>query len=451
MNRIQTSTIYKLFTKVFNSPTKYTFFNVMLLILTLTTSLFAIPYSYAAQAKDSSLLKNAISLRQAGKTQQALDILESLKTQYIDHKRVNIELVMNYINFQQYENAQGIILHLKSLSLSPVESTKLQSLQKKLNRLLLGKRTAHRYAVELFVYGGIDSISSKFPVYEYSDFDDWQEFTDIDEADDDSLLTRGEESESKNDYYSAQQIKAIYRYQPDQQINVFGAKSTLRWTNHISLYQQQLNSEYQDNYGQIKVDSTLALIQNNKWLIDLRLRGRYHFNDNKHQLSDQGIQLSLTLPITSAQIKLGLEYRHKSFNGFSQINDATIATPWLEYAYIITEHFKLRLGSRYRQKHAADPFNSYDNVNLYMSLQYYINTFSAFVTLSYDRLHYEIDDPEQVNWSNEQRKSVITGLKYKLTKHLSFGFNSHFIYNNIEKDNGEDEWHRFEGFISYRF
>jgi len=428
--------------------------------MTVISILFITPYSYATQAEDADLLKSAISLRQAGKIQQALDILEPLRTQYMDHKRVNIELVMNYINFNQYDDAQDIIIHLKSLSLSTTESTKLQSLQKRIYRLLHNKKSPHRYAVELFAYRGIDSITSKFPVYEYSDFDDWQEnsdaddwqeFTDIDEVDDDSFITREEDSESQNNAYSAQQIKAIYRYQPHQQINVFGAKSTLRWINNLSLYQQQIDNDFQDSYGQIKIDSSLALLQKNKWLIDLRLRGRYHFNDDKHQLSDQGIQLSLTFPVTSAQVKLGLEYRVKSFNGLSQINDADIATPWLEYAYAINEHFKLRLGSRYRQKHAKDPFNSYDNVNMYTSLQYYINSFNAFVTLSYDRLHYKIDDPEQVNWSNEQRKSVITGLKYKLTNHLSFGFNSHFIYNNIEKDNGEDEWYRFEGFVSYRF
>jgi hypothetical protein len=438
-------------------------------ILLLMTLLLFVPHSQAAQIKDSHLLKNAISLRKAGKTQQALNILEPLKTQYMDHKRVNIELVMNYISFKQYNDAQTIIHHLESLPLSATESTKLRSLQGKLKNLILNNIPSHRYVIELLAYGGIDGTTSKFPVYEYSDFDDWQEFSDIDDVDDDSLFTRGEETKIKHDFYTAQQIKAVYRYQPHQQFNVFGTKSTLRWINNVSLYQQQTDNDYQNNYGQIKIDSTLALIERNSWLIDLRLRGRYHFNGQHHHLSDQGVQLSLTLPIKRSQIKFGFEYRQKSFaskpnvnidesliyigtdNNITNSNDARVSTPWLEYAYKISKDLKIHLGTRYRQKQADDPFNSYDNLNFYMSFHYYTNSFNAYITFSHDQLHYKIDDPELVNWSNEKRKSIITGVKYKLSDRFSLGANSHFINNNVEKDNGEDEWYRIEGFVSYRF
>jgi hypothetical protein len=175
------------------------------------------------------------------------------------------------------------------------------------------------------------------------------------------------------------------------------------------------------------------------------------------------------LPIKTYQIKLGFEYRQKSFSIWSDVkndesfinigtgdyianaNDAQISTPWLEYAYKISKYFKVHLGTRYRQKQADDPFNSYDNLNFYMSFHYYVSSFNAFITFSHDQLHYKIDDPELVNWSNEKKKSIITGVKYKLTDHFSLGFNSHFINNNVEQDNGEDEWYRIEGFISYRF
>ncbi|MFT5755602.1 MAG: hypothetical protein ACI9LM_000313 [Alteromonadaceae bacterium] len=427
-----------------------------------------IPHSQAAQTKDSLLLKNAISLRQAGKTQQALNILEPLKTKYIDHKRVNIELAMNYISFKQYDDAQTIIHHLESLSLSVTESTKLQSLQEKLKKLILNNKSSHQYTIELFAYGGIDGTTSKFPVYEYIDFNDWQEFSDIDDVDDDSLFTRNEETEIKSNFYSAQQIKAVHRYQPHQKTSVLGTNTSLHWINSVSLYQQQPDNDYQDNYGQIKIDSTLALVQKKQWLIDLRLRGRYHFNGDQHHLTDQGAQLSLTLPIKRSQIKLGFEFRQKSFSSRSDVNneqlvdittsdhianatDAEISTPWLEYAYKISTQFKIHLGTRYRHKQADNPYNSYDNLNFYMSFHYYVNSFNVFITLSHDQLHYKIDDPELISWSREKRKSIITGIKYGLTNHLSFGINSHFINNNVELDNGENEWYRFEGVVSYRF
>jgi len=450
----------------------------------IVTNLVFSSHSQATQASDSRLLKNAISLRQAGKTQQALDILEPLKTQYIDHKRVNIELVMNYINIREYNDAQDIILHLKSLSLSTNESTKLQSLQKKLNGLILNKKSSHSFATELFFYAGIDSMLSKYIYDELDDFYEWEEFSyegddmeeyydegdytesyfldeanlidsqDNNETNDTIFLgdnTKSEITESEENSYTAQQIKFFHRYQPHQQFTVFGTKNTLRWSNNISIYQQQIDDEFSDNYGQIKMDSTLALLQQDSWLIDFRLRGRYHFNDNRHRLSDQGAQISLTLPFARSQAKIGFEYKKKSFTGMADINDADISIPWLEYSYKLSKQFKVRVGTRYRQKSATDPYNSYDNTNIYMSLIYYDRSYNAFITLSHDQLHYKIDQPELVRWSNEERKSLVAGLKYKLSSHFNLGFNGHFIENNIGKDNQEDEWYRLEGYISYRF
>jgi hypothetical protein len=436
---------------IYNSNSyKALLFNIIRLF-SITVALLLIPSLSAAQVSDVALLKKAISLRQTSNNQQAIEILTELKIQHNDHKRINIELAINYIKLNQYTQAKNILDYLYNLPLSPKELKKLQTLQKKLKSKATKKITsAHSYALEAIIYSGVDSVSSQFPIYEYSDGIDWQDGYEVDNLDEDLFVNRKGIIEKQTDNYSAQNIKAYYRYAPKKKFKLFGQNSFFIWSNNLSLYQQQKKSK--NKYGQVKFDSNFSLLQSNKWFFDLRLRMRSHFSDNDKILDDQGIQVSISYPINNNRLKVGLELRKKSFNELNQQNDATISTPWLEYTVKLAKQFKLSFGSQYRQKNAFDVFNSYKNINIYSRLNYIATSnFNAYLSLNYNQLHYKIDDPQLVAWSDEVRKSINFGSKYQLNKHFNIGLNSYLINNQADKDNGENEWFRVEAFIGYRF
>ena len=435
------------------------------------------------QVSSSKLLNNAISLRQSGQHHQAVEILDQLKNEYQDHKRVNVELVINYINLKQFPQAQSSIDHLYSLPLSEQERKKLISLQKLVKKSTLQLANKHFFSMELLASYGVDSLTSQFPVYEYLDFSDmedyeYQDFGDMEdyeyqdfgdmgeyeyqdlgeqeeyiEVDDIDLVGDRDEAKDKHENsYTSERLRAIYRYRPGTQFDFFGQQASLLWYNNFTLNQKQVNDEYDSRYTQIKFDSTLYLLQSNRWIFDARLRSRYHAADGFKMLNDQSIQFSASMPLDKARIKVGLELSNRSFADYNRDNDASVSTPWLEYTVNLSEDFRWSVGSRYRKNHARDPFYSYDNLNFYTSLYYnHTQNFSVSITLNRNRLHYLIDDPELVYWAIERKHSAAIGIKYQVNQNLSLGFNSHFVTNKQEHGFGEDEWNRLEFFVGYLF
>ena len=443
----------------------------------------------ASQVSNAELLKSAISLRQAGQHYQAIELLEQLKKQYQNHKRVSIELAINYINVKQLPQAQSAIDHLYSLELSEQEKKKLVALQQLIDKSTLPPVKTHFYAVELLAYYGIDSLSP-FSSYEYMDFCELEEyeylefcemeayeylgFFQSEEYEEQNLNEDGEhveledESEnidselsdntfyhiSKNDHsYTSERLRATYRYRPGTRFDFFGQQASFIWYNNLSLNKKQVNDNNESRYSQLKFDSTLYLLQSNRWMFDVRLRGRYHsINGNKLQ-NDQSIQLAVSMPVyENGRVKVGVEIKNKSFATFNRRYDANVSTPWLEYAINLNGSFRWAFGGRYSQSDARDPFYTYDNRTFYTSLHYkHSQALSGFVTLNQSQLHYKIDDPEQVNWAEEEIRSAAIGIKYQVNQHLSFGLNSHFIENKQQYVTGNDEWKRVEVFIGYIF
>ncbi|MBL4909709.1 MAG: tetratricopeptide repeat protein [Alteromonadaceae bacterium] len=434
--------IYRLFYKREKNGSKFS-----LVILAL---IFSVNVN-AAQISDVSLLKQAISLRQTHQNNQAITILENLKINHQDHKRINIELVINYLKLNQYDKAETVIEHLYQLPLSANELTKLQALQKRLpKKSNKNKHRIHRFGLTATLYSGIDSISSQFPIYEYIGDINWQDGYEVDVSEEDILVNRGKQTERQSSYYNAEQLKGFYRYAPKKHFTVFGKKTALFWSNKLSLYRQQIQNR--DDYQQIKFDSNISLIITKQWLFDLRYRNRSHFYAGKKRLNDQGIQFLLSLPIYNNRLKFGLEKREKTFNSIDIINNSTITTPWLEYAFKISTHFNASFGAQHRQKRALDVFNSYNNTNLYCRLNYTpTEKMSSYLLFNYNKLHYLEDDPVTVNWSREWRKSLALGVNYQFNKQLNIGLNSHVIRNKADNDNGKDEWLRLEAFIGYQF
>jgi len=430
----------------------------------------------AFEVSSSELLKSAISLRQAGQFTQAVEILEQLKDKYQDHKRVNIELAINYINLTQLPQAQGAIDHLYKLPLSEQEKKKLVSLQQLIDKSPQPQIKKHFYSVELLAYYGIDSLSP-FSLYEYMDFCELEEYEYLEfcemeayeylgyfELEEYEYLEFDEEEEYvepeddvdnivKNDNsYTSERLRVTYRYRPGTRFSFLGQQASFIWYNNLSVNKKQINDDNESRYSQLKFDSTLYLLQSNRWMFDVRLRGRYHsINGNKVQ-NDQSIQFAVSMPVYKGRIKAGLEMKNKSFAKSNSHYDANISTPWLEYAINLNENFRLSVGGRYRQSHARDPFYTYDNRTLYTSLHYkHSQTLSGFVTLNQSKLHYKMDEPEQVNWAVENLRSAALGIKYQVNQHLSFGLNSHFITNKQQNIDGKDEWDRFEVFVGYLF
>ena len=279
-------------------------------------------------------------------------------------------------------------------------------------------------------------------------------------------MIQGSKNQKQKSTYAAQQIKGFYRYRPKQKFNFLGQPSYFIWSNRVEFYQQQIQNKSEHNFHQLKFDSSFSILQTNRWFFDLRFRGRYHTNNDRTftfeqgdefttpgvKLTDHSVQISFSIPFEKSRIKIGLERKKKAFNHINSHNNSNSTTPWLEYAINVSGTTKLHLGARYRKKDAKDPYNSYNNKNLYASLIYYPNkSFNASLSYNHNKLHYVIDDPFLVNWSTERRKSLTLGLKYHLKKNIKIGLNSHFIKTNKAQDNGEDQWYRVESYISYRF
>jgi hypothetical protein len=458
-------------------------------LLVLVIGLVAVFSAQAFQASNAELLKAAISLRQAGQHFQAVEILEQLKSQYQNHKRVNIELAINYINLKKLADAQSAIDHLNQMPLSEMEKEKLVSLQQLVDKSFRPVVKTHFYSVELLAYYGIDSLSPfslyeymdfceleeyeylefcEIEAYEYLDFFESEEYEYLDFDDDGGYVEFEEEPENtdselsddsfdniaKNDHsYTSERLRATYRYRPGTRFDFFGQQASFIWYNNLSLNKKQVNDDNESRYSQLKFDSTLYLLQSNRWMFDVRLRGRYHsINGNKLQ-NDQSIQFAVSMPVhEKARIKAGLEIKNKSFAKFNHHYDANVSTPWLEYSINLNGTFRWAIGGRYRQSDARDPLYTYDNRTFYTSLHYkYSHALSGFVTLNQSQLHYKIDDLEQVNWTEEQIRSAAVGIKYQFNHRLSFGLNSHFIANKQQYVTGKDEWKRFEMFVGYIF
>jgi len=416
--------------------------------LTLITLMFSNSL-LAKQQSDISLLKHAISLRQTHQNQQAITILEGLKVNHQNHKRINIELVINYLTLKQYEKADTVIQHLYQLPLSNKELSKLTALQKRIPKNSKHDIKRHHFGLTTTLYSGIDSIKSQFPVYEYiSDFD-WQDVYEVDVSEEDIFLNRSEQTDKQRNHYNAAQFLGFYRFTPTKRFKVNSSKVSFFWSNKISIYRQQIH--HKDNYQQIKYDSNFSLLTTSQWLVDIRYRNRSHFYADKKMLTDNGLQLQFSLPLFNNRLKFGIEKRNKIFARSIIANNSKITTPWLEYSFNISPKFTASLGAQYRHKKADDPFNSYNNMNLYSRVNYQASTnINGYILLNVNKLHYLKDDPNEVNWSDEQRNSIALGVSYRINKYFSIGLNSHFIQNKLDNDFGEDQWERFEAFVQYK-
>lgn len=426
-------------------------------------ALVSVSISATEKSTDAQQLKSAISLRQNNHHQQAVELLEGLLKDHGDHKRINIELAINYIKLSDFERSNEILAHLKTLDLTENENKKLANLIKLVASKQKKRSARHQFITDVSVFYGVDRYSSQFPLYEYYAFDDTgQDFVfddySFDEYAEQFFEVRSEEKVEieKKEHYSAQQIKSLFRYYPNKKFTLFEQDTQVIFTGLVTWYQRQLqrsdDNDYDPHYKQAKFDGSLSFLTEKKWLINAKYRGRSHFQNSERVLTDHNFALSGSFPLKGGRITLGYEHKRKNYTDEYRFNNATINSPSIEYRYFFTTRVKLKVGSRYRIYQVDDEFNRYRNVNLYSSLHYTpSDNLTAFLSYNHSDLAYTIDDPMLVKWGSEMKSSWLIGLKHQLTKHFYWGVNLNYIENVFDRDAGENEWRRLEATINYQF
>ena len=423
---------------------------------------------YADNLSSAELLKDAISKRKTGHYSEAINILEKLQLQHTSHKRINIELAINHIKLKQFSEAEAILLHLQGMPLSEQESKKLSKLQQLIDKKEKFKTSRSKFSGDISLYYGVDNFISLYPdwsgsgaiyCYDYFDGEDYlftecydEDNSEVDDIYLDEQQDRENITEKTKETYTSQRLRLNYQYYPKNKVSIFGQATKLIWYNDLNLLQKKISDSARNKYGQARFDSSLYLFFPNRWIFDVRYRGIYHFSDNDKFLDEQSLLLSLAIPVGKSRVKAAIERKEKSYGKQQRDKDAAILIPSIEYSYQLSEAYKLALGGRYYRYRADDDIFSYNNGNLYLSLHYYpFDNFSAFASINFHQLNYEIDDPDLVNWGRETKRSIAVGVKYQFTEALSFGLNGHYVNKKLDMSYGHEDWNRVEAFVSYRF
>ena len=412
--------------------------------------------SFAAEPpNDAKQLKSAISLRQSNQHQQAVDILEGLLKEHRDHKRINIELALNYIKLSDFKRSQKVLDRLKTLALTEKENTKLANLIKLIKSKQTKKASPHIFYADVSLFYGSDSYNSQNLIYEYFEFlDDGSNYS-FNGSSEELLEERSEEGQQQKESYFAQQFKGVYRYNPLNKVSLFGHDAKLFFTNTGTLYQRKAtqagNKQLDiDKYQQFKLDSSLSLLTDDKWIFSVKYRGRYHYQGDKKILADHNLGLYGSLPLKYGRITLGIEHKEKHYSTELHAHNASMNTPSLEYSYRFTPALKLNLGTRYRIYQTVDKYGRYRSQNFYGGISHtYSDKVTTFISYSNRDLVYAVDAPDLVK--RELKGSWTAGIKINFNKRMHFGLNLHRIKNTFDKDAGNNKWRRIEANINYRF
>lgn len=438
-----------------------------LLIWLIFTVLFSSSAS-AFQLTSSDLLKTAIEKRRAGEHWQAVSILSELRAKHLSHKRINIELILNYIRLRQYDKAETLLLFMQSLTLSPLEQKKLQQLTKILAKRMRKPISSHRWLTDVGASVGIDVVNNSFPVFFIEDYqfedgsllsdelDDqlWEEldFADLEYLDGYEVVDRTEQNERQESSYVSQHININYRYRPLEKISWLTLPTYLIWDVNGNGEFRQINNAENSYYQRLGINSSLYLLRVNQWLAEFSIRSNFHYNKGSKLLVDNRQRLAFSLPYHKHKFKVAFDYGQKHYRSSLFANNAKLTTPWFEYSYALKDSIRLSAGYRYKKLNANDEFLSYRNKNPYLGVYYYpFSDISAFVMVNYYQLRYQIDDLALVNWAKEDKKSLAFGIKYYFNDALSLSLNGNYSKNKIEMALGEDDWRRLEASLNYRF
>jgi hypothetical protein len=420
----------------------------------------------------SSQLRSAIMERKAGNYHQAIDLLSQLREKHVKHKRINIELALNYIKLHQYDSAELIVQHLQALTLSEREQKTLEKLKRLLERRMRKSLSPHSFTVDFGLAVGIDIVSNRFPILVFDDFYNSDEYLEDEGMFNDEFFENDteygytvEEYSELSDFrdieetaeqsevsYTREFFNINYRYRPDNQFELFSHSTQWILDNDLSIDYRHLNQSDNNNYLNAEWNSSFYILQINRWLLEISALASAYNNDSKRVLNKYGGRLAFTVPFQRLKLKLAVDKQRKLYHGNLSKYDANITTPWGEISYQLSSQIRLVTGMKLRKLTARDEFESYDNRDVFLGVYFYpLTSLSTYIIYHDQNLTYKIDDPDFVNWAKEKKKSVAFGVKYQIDQSISISLNGSLGNKKIELGYGEDDWRRIEASIVYRF
>ncbi|BBN81776.1 hypothetical protein PA25_17610 [Pseudoalteromonas sp. A25] len=414
------------------------------------------------------MLNQAVTHRKAGEYSQAISLLTSLRETFIGHKRINIELALNYIKLRQYDRAEQLVTYLESLELSDSEHAVISKLKRVLTLQLRRSLAPHTLYFTSNTSVGIDIVQNSFPVYTFDDTvqdseywssdeelnDSWidSEFIYTDYAIDEQLFGREEISNKNEVGYVSQALSANYRYRPVDMLAWFSYPTQWIIDTDVQVKYKQLDKSDNNKYLSYHFDTSAYLLQINRWLLELNAYAKVDYVDNHKLINKSRLRLAWTLPFESSKLKFSYDVEQKHYRSALQDYNATVHVPAIEYTYVFSSQWRLSFASKYYRLNAHDDYNSYRNTHTSGALYY--NPHRDIVTyISYNHyvLKYEISDPELVAWSRETKRTLSIGFKYQANEKLALLLLGNLGDNRIEMGLGDDSWQRLEASIEYRF
>ena len=339
---------------------------------------------------------------------------------------------------RQFERADRLVLHLQSLELDEREKQVVAKLKKVLSRQMRKSLATHAFTFSSVTSAGIDIVENNFPVYVFDDTEQESEYWESDEILDDTWLEsdfiyvdyelvdeftdREEVTEKSEVSYFSQAIEGNYRYRPVESISWFTHPT--QWLIDVDAHvkYKQYDKRDNNNYLSYYLDASVYMLQINRWLLELSALARLDYAENRKLVNKTRFRTAFSIPFQSSKVKFAYDIQQRHYRHSLSAYDATIHVPWLEYTYTYSPSIRFLLGAKLHQLDAHDNFNSYDNKQFYASFYYLPNTdFIAYASFNYYKLHYEIDDPEIVNWANESKRSLALGLRYQFNENMNLG------------------------------
>lgn len=429
---------------------------------------FSSPLLASTGISAKAKLQQAIASRKSGEFSQAVNLLTPLRATFVNHKRINIELTLNYIKLRQFERAEQLVHHLESLPLTASEQSVVSKLKRVLAMQLRRDLSTHAFNISATSAVGLDILQNNYPVYIFDDADQetefWSsddelddmwfghEFVYVDYGLDEQFSERNEESKRTEESYFSQAFEGSYRYRPADFLPIFEQPTQLIFDVDTQIKYKHFNRKHNDQYLSYNLDASMYFLQINRWLLELNTLTRIDYVNNDKLVNKVRYRVALSLPFSSSKVKLSYDVSQKRYQALLSEYNATLHVPAFEYTYTFSPEFRLQVGVKYHSVNAKDEYHSYRNKQAYLALYYFPSSDWVFYS-SYNhyKLRYEIDDVELVNWSTEDKRSLSLGMRYQVNQSLSFSLSGNIGDNRIENLMGEDSWQRVEASVEYRF
>ena len=395
-------------------------------------------------------LKQAVAHRQLGQYDKAIEQLEHLRPHYLTHKRLNVELAINYIKLGRYQQAQQILAHLQSLPLSDKERDKVMALVRLIDKPNITRPSGHQFDLHLIAAAGTDSKSSSIPLYEMIEYYEWDEFGN--ESVDTEWLSVRTVEEQENQRYVSQSVSLQYRYVVPSLSSIFGDQSQFIFDNELNYSSKNNDDHTKIDYDLWRVASAFKLINNQNWAAEINVSADRYLSAGNTLFTAYQLGVVTQKQIEQTRFRFGIDYQENHTDSERYDYGAQLLAPWSEVLWRYNALFTFELGARFSQYKANDPYNSYDNVNISAGVYFYPSAaLSSYLFYRSNNLFYTFDNLDEVNWSKEVKDAFSVGVKYTINANWSVGLNGSLTFKKSDNDYINEHWQRAELFIKWQF